>query len=53
MARAIKATPILYNDDAKRFIVKAIRTSKEVATPKALRDVKEGASKLQSIFVAR
>lgn len=53
MSKAIRATPILYNREAKEFLIRTESNKSKKVSVKVLKEIKEGASKLQALFVSR
>lgn len=53
MAKPIKATPILYNEEARAFIRRTEANNNKKASHEAIKAIKEGASRLQAMFVTR
>jgi hypothetical protein len=48
MAKPIKETPILYGEDAERFVKKLVENAKKKASKEELRRVMDNYSKMKS-----
>ena len=53
MAKDIKPTPVLYNEEAKAFIKKVEKNKDKKVSKKTILAIKKGAAKLQAMYVAR